>query len=90
MIGKLFKAKLSLILAAVILCVGCSIGSFKSGSTEFWWAALATDTDIGDLAISSQSCDITVGRYRSDKTKGAEAITEGAVKGAIQAFKPGL
>ena len=75
------------ILFAGLLLSGCSIGSFKSGSTEFWWAALANDTDVGDLAISSASCDISVGRYRSDKSKGAGAVVEGAVEGAVKGLK---
>ncbi len=76
--GTLFAATLS----------GCAYGHYHRGDVDIVAYEFMTDKALSGLYYKSQDVEVSLDGLDRIQTKGAAAITEGAVKGVIKGILP--
>jgi len=81
------------VIASLVYLVGCSYVRYDGradGSTSFISIRLATDSDVknAEFVTEKDKRSGKINDYNSNQTKGAEAISAGAVKGLVKGIIP--
>jgi hypothetical protein len=81
------------VIASLVYLVGCSYFRYDGradGSTSFTSVRLATDSDVknAEFVTEKDKRKGSINDYTSGQTKGAEAVSAGAVKGFVKGIIP--
>jgi hypothetical protein len=81
------------VIASLLYLVGCSYVRYdgrSDGSTQFTSIRLATDSDVksAEFVTEKDKRKGSINDYTSGQTKGAEAVSAGAMKGLVKGIIP--
>jgi hypothetical protein len=99
LIGEIMKNKLhrkllvlTTLSAALLLTAGCQVLTYRSPQGErFTRSSLGTKTSIQSLSVDSDTNGVRrvkLEGYQNDSTQALGAVTEAAVRAALQGAKP--
>src|SRR4051812_26113521 len=90
--SKILKARLLFLAPALALFTGCQVLTYKSPQGErFTRSSLGTKTSIQSLSVDSDTNGVRrvkLEGYQNDSTQALGAVTEAAVRAALQGVKP--
>jgi hypothetical protein len=84
---------LTFVIVSIFYLIGCSYVRYDGradGSTSFTSIRLATDSDVknAEFVTEKDKRKGSINDYTSGQTKGAEAVSAGAVKGLVKGIIP--
>jgi hypothetical protein len=86
------KVRLLLLVPALVLFTGCQVLTYSSPQGEhFTRSSLGTKTSIQSLRVDSDTNgvrSVKLEGYQNDSTQALGAVTEAAVRAALQGVKP--